>query len=83
MRAFSAMNRKFLSTAGPGRHDLIYGGVAVGILAGAAISTWVWRRRVKAALDASPLQRADQMIDACEKKLEHIEKLMRELGEKN
>jgi len=76
------MNRKFLVAGGAGRHDLIYGGVAVGIVAGAAISTYVWRKRVKAALDASPLQRADQMIDACEKKLEHIEKLMRDLQEK-
>jgi peptidoglycan hydrolase CwlO-like protein len=77
------MNRKLLSAGGGAtRHELIYGGAVLGVLAGAAISTWVWRQRVKAALNASPLQRADQMIDACEKKLEHIEKLMRELQEK-
>ncbi len=85
------MNRK-LSLAGVGigsgsrvekRNDaLIYGGVVVGVLAGAALSTYIWRMRVKAALDASPLEQADKIIDACEKKLERIEKLMRDIQEK-
>jgi len=85
------MNRK-LSLAGVGidmggrvekRNDaLIYGGVALGVLAGAALSTYIWRMRVKAALEASPLEQADKIIDACEKKLERIEKLMRDIQEK-
>ena len=65
------------------RNDtLIYGGVALGVLAGAALSTYVWRTRVKAALDANPLEQADKLIDACEKKLERIEKLMRDIQDK-
>lgn len=79
------MNRKFaLSGAGNSRNEvLLYGGVALGLLAGAAISTYIWRQRVQGALNASPLERADKMIDACERKLERIEKLMQDLQEKN
>ena len=65
------------------RNDvLIYGGVALGVLAGAAVSTYVWRQRVRAALEKSPLDKADKMIEACERKLEHIEKMMRDLQAK-
>ena len=78
------MNRKLLlAGASDDRNEtLIYGGVALGLLAGAAISTYVWRLRVQAALNASPVEKADKMIDACEKKLERIEQLMRDLQEK-
>ena len=61
---------------------LIYAGVALGVLAGAAVSTYVWRSRVREALNASPDQRAEKIIESCEKKLERIEKLMQEFGEK-
>jgi len=61
---------------------LIYGGVALGVLAGAAVSTYVWRSRVREALHSSPGERADKIIEACEKKLERIEHLMQEFGEK-
>lgn len=79
-----------LSLAAPGgrRRDapsggaLLYGGVALGVLAGAALSTYVWRARVRAALNASPGERADKIIESCERKLERIEQLMREFGEK-
>lgn len=62
---------------------LVYGGVALGVLAGAAISTYMWRARVRAALEASPGEKADKIIESCEKKLERIERLMREFSEKN
>ena len=54
---------------------LLYGGVALGLLAGAAISTWVWRQRVRASdlLSVTPLERAEQLIASCESKLESIE----------
>lgn len=54
---------------------LVYGGVALGLLAGAAIATWVWRQRVFASdlLNVSPLERAEQLIASCESKLESIE----------
>ena len=68
--------------AAPANGVLLYGGVALGVLAGAAVSTYMWRARVRAALEASPGERADKIIESCEKKLERIEQLMREFGEK-
>lgn len=65
----------------PTNEILVYG-VALGVLAGAAVSTYVWRARVRAALQASPDERADKIIEACEKKLERIERLMKDFGEK-
>lgn len=64
---------------------LLYSGVALGLVAGAAISTYVWRQRVKAAalLNLSPLERAEQLIAACEQKLDSIEQSVRELQEKS
>lgn len=55
---------------------LLYGGIAAGVLLGAALSTYLWRRRVRASnlLNLSPLERAEQMIANCERKLESIEK---------
>ena len=83
------MNFTRMSMAGPDArrqnapaNGMLYGGVALGVLAGAALSTYVWRARVRAALEASPGERADKIIESCEKKLERIEKLMREFGEK-
>lgn len=61
---------------------LLYSGVALGVLAGAALSTYVWRARVRAALEASPGERADKIIESCERKLERIEQLMRDFGDK-
>ena len=66
----------------PANEIVIYAGIALGVLAGAAVSTYVWRSRVREALDASPDKRADKIIEACEKKLERIEQLMQEFSEK-
>ena len=66
----------------PANEILIYGGVALGVLAGAAVSTYVWRSRVREALSDSPDERAEKIIESCEKKLERIERLMQEFGEK-
>ena len=75
----------FAGQEGKGSEVLVYGGVALGLFAGAAISTYVWRQRVKAAamLNLSPLERAEQLIAACEQKLDSIEQSVRELQEKN
>ena len=67
---------------GSANEILIYAGVALGVMAGAAVSTYMWRSRVRAALDASPDRRADKIIESCEKKLERIERLMNEFNEK-
>ncbi len=80
------MNRKFQMAGAPDeRHEtLLYSGLALGVLAGAAISTYVWRQRVKAAalLNLTPLERAERLIEACEAKLDSIEKSVREIGDK-
>ena len=62
---------------------ILYSGVALGLMAGAAISTYVWRQKVKAANMMTPLQRAEKMIAACEKKLENIEKSVQNLQDKS
>jgi hypothetical protein len=61
--------------------SLLYGGVAIGVLAGAALSTYLWRQRVRALdlLNVSPLQRAEQLISSCEGKLDSIERAVAEL----
>ncbi|HVF11100.1 MAG TPA: hypothetical protein VNA16_09875 [Abditibacteriaceae bacterium] len=60
---------------------LIYGGVALGVLAGAALSTYLWRQRMRALnlLHTSPLERAEQLITSCESKLEAIERSVQDL----
>ena len=61
--------------------SLLYGGVALGVIAGAAISTYLWRQRVRALdlLNVSPLERAEQLISSCEGKLDSIERAVAEL----
>jgi hypothetical protein len=65
----------------PKAATLLYGGVAIGVLAGAAISTYLWRQRVRALnlLNLTPLERAEQLIESCESKLESIENAFAEL----
>lgn len=71
--------------AHPRPENWLYGGVAAGVLVGAAVSTYVWRQRVKAAalLHLTPLERAERLIEACEAKLDSIEKSVREGSEKS
>lgn len=74
-------NRKIGFAGGERNETLLYSGVALGLLAGAALSTYVWRQRVKAAalLNLTPLERAEKLIEACEAKLDSIEKSVREI----
>jgi len=60
---------------------LLYSSVALGVLAGAAISTYLWRQRVQALelLNASPLERAEELIASCESKLEDIERAFEDM----
>ena len=60
---------------------LLYGAVAVGVVAGAAISTYLWRQRVRALnlLNMTPLERAEEIIANCESKLEDIERAFENL----
>ncbi|HEX8464999.1 MAG TPA: hypothetical protein VF627_10325 [Abditibacterium sp.] len=80
------MNRK-LQWVGPSEtrvETLLYSGVAFGVVLGAAVSTYVWRQRVKAQamLNLTPLERAEKLIEACEAKLDSIETTMRQIQEK-
>lgn len=61
---------------------LLYGGLAVGLLAGAALATYLWRRRTRALdlLSVPPLERAEQLISSCESKLESIEHAIADLN---
>ncbi len=81
-RNFSISNWGGKRAKEPASDILVYGGVALGVLAGAAVSTYVWRSRVREALESSPDERAEKIIESCEKKLERIEKLMQEFGDK-
>ena len=52
------------------------------VLAGAAVSTLLWRRRLRAVQAvASPLERAEELIANCERKLDTIEKSVADIKE--
>jgi len=63
------------------KDTLLYSGIAVGILLGAAAATWLWRQRVEMLeeLNASPEDRAEDIIASVEDKLASIEKAMAEI----
>ncbi len=59
---------------------LWYGGVVAGVAVTALIAAILWKRRVRALnLQETPLERAEQLIESCEAKLESIEKAVAEL----
>jgi hypothetical protein len=61
--------------------SLLYGGIALGIVAGAAMATYLWKRRTSPVEggSTSPLDRAEQLIESCESKLESIERAITEI----
>ena len=63
------------------REALWYGGIALGVIAGAAAATYLWKRREGeiGVLSSSPLERAEQLIESCEAKLESIERAITDL----
>jgi hypothetical protein len=62
-------------------HTLLYSGVALGLVAGAAISAYLWKQRTHALnlLHATPLERAEELIASCEHKIEDIERALDDL----
>jgi hypothetical protein len=60
---------------------LIYGGVALGVLAGIAISAYWWRRARALNLQEAPFDRVEELIASCESKIEDIERAIEELKE--
>jgi hypothetical protein len=63
---------------------LLYSGLALGLIAGAALATYLWKQRADglALLNTSPLERAEQLIESCENKLESIEQAITDLRAK-
>ena len=65
---------------GQNKEAVLYGGIALGVVVGAAISTYLWRQRTRALeLNISPLERAEKIIASCESKLDSIEQAVSEL----
>jgi hypothetical protein len=66
-----------------GTRPVVYSSLALGLLAGVALSTYLWRRKLLKEREANipPLERAEQLIASCEAKLDGIERSMRELQE--
>ena len=63
------------------RDSFLVGGVALGVVAGAAVATYLWRQKMRALdiLNVSPLERAEQLISSCEDKLDAIDRAVSEL----
>lgn len=61
------------------RRAILYSGLAVGVLVGIAVSTYFWRQHAKAALEAPPSQRAEDLMASCESKLDEIERALAQL----
>lgn len=63
------------------KETILYGGIALGVVVGVAVSTYLWRQRSRALdmLNISPLERAEQIIASCEEKLESIERAVTDL----
>ena len=70
-----------LSQDSKNRESFLVGGVALGVVAGAAIATYLWRQKVRAIeiLSISPIERAEQLISSCEDKLDSIDRAVSEL----
>jgi hypothetical protein len=64
-------------------NTLLYSGIALGVVAAAAVSTYLWIQRTHALnlLSATPFDRAEQLISSCESKIEDIERAIEELKE--
>jgi hypothetical protein len=62
-------------------NNLLYGAVALGVVAGAAISAYWWKQRARASnlLNATPFERAEDLISSCENKIADIERAIEEL----
>ena len=61
----------------------LYSGLALGVIAGAAAATYFLTRHRNelAAVMATPTERAEQLIESCEAKLDSIERAISELKE--
>ncbi len=77
----SGAGRADASGSESGRGALLYGAVALGLVTGAAISAYLWKQRTRALnlLQATPLDRAEELLASCENKIADIERAIDEL----
>lgn len=63
------------------KDTLLFSGILAGVLLGAAASTWLWRQHVQMLeeINASPADRAEDIIASVEKKLASIEMAVAEI----
>lgn len=66
-------------------HTFVIGAVVIGVLAGAVASAYWWKNRVREEiLQATPLERVEELIASCESKIEDIERTIENLkGKEN
>jgi hypothetical protein len=66
-------------------NTLLYGAIALGLVAGAAASAYWWKGRTRALelLQSTPFERVEELISSCEGKIEDIERTIEELKKKN
>ena len=58
----------------------VIGAVVIGVLAGAVASAYWWKNRVREEiLQATPLERVEELIASCESKIEDIERTIENL----
>ena len=70
----------FRSDRDAGHQALLWSGITLGILAGAASATYLWMTRSRSnGLPELPLDRAEALIASCESKIQDIERAISDL----
>lgn len=63
-----------------GHQALLWSGITLGVLAGAAAATYLWLSRARSSsLPELPLDRAEALIASCESKIQDIERAISDL----
>ena len=72
--------KDFQSDRDAGQQALLWSGITLGMLAGAAAATYLWTTRSRShGPPELPLDRAEALIATCESKIEDIERAISEL----
>ena len=58
---------------------LLWSGISLGVVAGAALATYLWLGRERSSAPEQPLDRAEALIASCENKIHDIERAISEL----
>lgn len=82
--SFEYSNAGVNANLAAGAPRLVFGAVILGVLAGVAASAYWWKNRVRAEiLQATPLERVEELIASCESKIEDIERTIENLKGSN